>query len=53
MVRISAEKSKHDLESSNKYEIMYEISNIYKKNKVLAPENIFFYTFLSITISGK
>ena len=24
---------------------MYEISNIYKKNKVLAPENIFFYTF--------
>ena len=41
IVRVSAEKSKHNLENSNKYEIMYKISNIYHKNEVLPLEKKF------------
>ena len=34
MVRIPADKSKHNLENPNKYEIIYEISNIYHPQKI-------------------
>ena len=60
MVRNQLKKSKHNLENSNKYEIMYEISNIYHKkliplNKIITSsfreqndeflENVHFFYF--------
>ena len=52
MVRNQLKKSKHNLENSNKYEIMNEISNIYHKKKVLPPEkNVSLYFFFNYNFS--